>query len=93
MAMTGSHVIVADSRYVYTWQYRTAASAQSSAAGASGNKMGEGAAVRKTGGGRERVLDIQDPSPTPAQVRPGLLPACGPHTEAGRRPEQARRVC
>lgn len=72
--MTPTHVLLSDGRSVYTWQYRTAlppaggASAAKGAAGVAGALQDAGAGMRK-GGGRERMLDIDDPSPTPAQVR------------------------
>lgn len=74
VAMTPTHVLLSDGRSVYTWQYRTAlppaggASAAKGAAGVAGALQDAGAGMRK-GGGRERMLDIDDPSPTPAQVR------------------------
>ena len=59
VAMTPFHVIVADDRIVYVWQYRTQVSkltTMDGATGSDGNEPKDLSSLRKTG--RERVLDV-----------------------------------
>ena len=73
MAMTSTHIIIANERTVYMWQYRTQAAARMGAGMMDGANLigagGSGAstAVRKSAG-RERILDVDDQTSAPAQV-------------------------
>jgi hypothetical protein len=67
MAMTASHVLMASERTVYVWQYRSTISRAlgPSAGGEAGAAAGAG--IRKAVD-REKMLDVDDMSTTPAQV-------------------------